>query len=135
MPALVCRTSPARSIRRCETICASAGFSLSVGRKYWLIRMAADCREQPLQRQTEPILAGFAQVDARTLRQSTGETANARATVQTEREQDNGTDRDRGGGHHLPPHGLHYLRGPPDTSRGQEARRIGVVVPLPGRPH
>src|SRR5258708_11933352 len=111
MPALVCRTSPARSIRRCETICASAGFSLSVGRKYWLIRMAADCREQPLQRQTEPILAGFAQVNARTLRQSTGETANARATVQTKREQDNGADRDRGGGddpssprpHHLPP--------------------------------
>src|SRR5713226_6238931 len=121
MPALVCRISPARSIRRWETICASAGFSFSVGRKYWLIRMAADCREQPLQRQTEPIPAGFAQVDARTLRQSTGETANARTTVQTEREQDNGTDRDRGGDHDFPHHGLHHLREPADPECGQDA--------------
>src|SRR3954463_9947879 len=54
MPALVCRTRPARSISRCETISASAGFSFKVGRKYWLIRMAADCRERAVQRQTEP---------------------------------------------------------------------------------
>src|SRR6516165_3472058 len=40
MPALVCRTRPARSMRRWEAICASAGFSFNVGRKYWLIRMA-----------------------------------------------------------------------------------------------
>src|SRR4030095_8909913 len=72
MPALVCLTRPARSITRCETICASEGVSFMVGRKYWLICMAADCRERPLQRQTAPIPAGFAQVDARTLRQSTG---------------------------------------------------------------
>src|SRR5436190_1063885 len=52
MPALVWRTRPARSISRCETICASEGFSFMVGRKYWLIRMAADCRERTLQRQT-----------------------------------------------------------------------------------
>src|SRR6267142_6002029 len=64
MPALVWRTRPARSIRRCETICASAGFSFRVGRKYWLIRIlgrsslgvsgvAADCRKRGLQRQTD----------------------------------------------------------------------------------
>src|SRR3954463_16655040 len=55
MPALVCRTKPARSISRCETICASEGFSFRVGRKYWLIRMAADCRERCGQRQTAPL--------------------------------------------------------------------------------
>src|SRR5215813_12589833 len=96
MPALVWRISPARSIRRCETICASEGFSFMVGRKYWLIRMAADCRERALQRQTGAIPTGFAQVDARTLRTSMGESNNARTTVQTEREQDNGAHRDRG---------------------------------------
>src|SRR6266550_3252641 len=64
MPALVWRTRPARSISRCETICASAGFSFRVGRKYWLIRIlvrswlgvsavAADCRKRGLQRQTD----------------------------------------------------------------------------------
>src|SRR5258708_6593763 len=63
MPAEVWRTRPARSIRRCETICASAGFSFMVGRKYWLIRIlvrsllgclrvAADCRKRGFQRQT-----------------------------------------------------------------------------------
>src|SRR5271166_198377 len=34
MPALDWRIIPARSIRRCETICASLGFSRSNGRKY-----------------------------------------------------------------------------------------------------
>jgi hypothetical protein len=33
MPDAACRTMPARSINRCETICASLGFSLSSGRK------------------------------------------------------------------------------------------------------
>ena len=33
MPAEVCRTSPARSISRCEAICASAGVSFMVGMK------------------------------------------------------------------------------------------------------
>src|SRR5690242_3928124 len=33
MPALVCRIMPARSMRRWEAICASAGVSFSVGRK------------------------------------------------------------------------------------------------------
>src|SRR5690348_16748546 len=55
MPALVWRIRPARSISRCETICASEGVSFRVGRKYWLIRMAADCREQAVQRQTKPV--------------------------------------------------------------------------------
>src|SRR5215468_2818404 len=59
MPALVWRIRPARSISRCETICASEGFSFMVGRKYWLIRMAADCREQPVQRQTEAYSGWF----------------------------------------------------------------------------
>jgi hypothetical protein len=31
MPDAICRTSPARSINRCEAICASAGISFSVG--------------------------------------------------------------------------------------------------------
>src|SRR3984893_17355470 len=31
---------PARSISRCETICASLGFSRISGRKYWVRRMA-----------------------------------------------------------------------------------------------
>src|SRR5690348_12075828 len=35
MPALDCRIMPARSIRRWETICASLGFSRSVGMKNW----------------------------------------------------------------------------------------------------
>src|SRR5208282_6275864 len=35
MPEADCRTMPARSISRCETICASLGFSFSSGRKYW----------------------------------------------------------------------------------------------------
>src|SRR5688572_11117026 len=35
MPALAWRTMPARSISRCETISASAGFSRRVGRKNW----------------------------------------------------------------------------------------------------
>src|SRR5882724_5983855 len=97
MPALVWRIRPARSISRCETICASEGVSFSVGRKYWLIRMAADCRERAVQRQTKVVFrAGFAQVGARTLRQSTGETDHARTTLQAEREQDDGADRDRG---------------------------------------
>src|SRR4051812_42410378 len=39
MPAAVWRTSPARSISRWETICASVGFSRSVGRKNWVERM------------------------------------------------------------------------------------------------
>src|SRR5205807_6009171 len=34
MPALDCRIIPARSISRCETICASLGFSRNNGRKY-----------------------------------------------------------------------------------------------------
>src|SRR5271168_4297376 len=34
MPALDWRIMPARSISRCETICASFGFSRSSGRKY-----------------------------------------------------------------------------------------------------
>src|SRR5580698_2766084 len=33
MPAASCRIMPARSIRRCETISASFGFSLRIGRK------------------------------------------------------------------------------------------------------
>jgi hypothetical protein len=33
MPADDCRIMPARNINRCETICASLGFSRSVGRK------------------------------------------------------------------------------------------------------
>ena len=33
MPAEVCRTRPARSISRCEAICASAGVSFMVGMK------------------------------------------------------------------------------------------------------
>src|SRR3974390_1653309 len=33
MPAASCRIMPARSIRRCETISASFGFSLRMGRK------------------------------------------------------------------------------------------------------
>src|SRR5262249_59512261 len=93
MPALVWRMRPARSIRRCETICASAGFSFMVGRKYWLIRIlvwsslglrvAADCRKRACQRQTghlspvraaaEHVDCGFAQANARTLRMTTGE--------------------------------------------------------------
>src|ERR1043165_5631224 len=40
MPALIWRTNPARSMRRCHTICASAGVSFKVGRKYWLRRMS-----------------------------------------------------------------------------------------------
>ncbi len=40
MPAEVCRTSPARSISRCEAICASAGVSFSVGTKLWERRIA-----------------------------------------------------------------------------------------------
>src|ERR1700722_511336 len=35
MPADVWRTRPARSISRCEAICASAGVSLMVGMKAW----------------------------------------------------------------------------------------------------
>src|SRR5579862_9844862 len=77
MPALVWRTSPARSIRRCETICASAGFSLRVGRKYWLIRMARnvgseDCHGKP---GLSPAVsgAGFAQANAHTLGALPGE--------------------------------------------------------------
>src|ERR1700689_2594797 len=38
---------PARSISRCETICASAGFSLRVGRKYLDRRMGAVVRIRP----------------------------------------------------------------------------------------
>src|ERR1700759_4056181 len=115
MPALVWRISPARSISRCETICASEGFSFMVGRKYWLIRMAADCREQPLQRQTEAysgwFCTGRCPHTATTKRaQSTGETANARATVQTERKQDERAHRDRGRRHDLPDDGVHHLR-------------------------
>src|SRR6185436_6818434 len=106
MPALVCRTRPARSISRCETICASEGFSFMVGRKYWLIRMAADCRERALQRQTGAVPAGFAQVPARTLRQATGENSNARTTLQAQRKQDDGADRDRGRDHDLPHDGV-----------------------------
>jgi hypothetical protein len=34
MPAELCRIMPARSISWCDTICASAGVSLSNGRKY-----------------------------------------------------------------------------------------------------
>src|SRR5689334_10249845 len=61
MPALVCRIRPARSMRRCETICASEGFSFMVGRKYWLIRMArnvwnAGCDGKPA---PEPIGADW----------------------------------------------------------------------------
>src|SRR5215471_20361067 len=100
MPALVCRISPARSIRRWETICASEGFSFMVGRKYWLIRMAADCREQPLQRQTEAysgwFCTGRCPHTATTEGTIDGGTANARATVQTERKQDERAHRGRG---------------------------------------
>src|SRR5215467_114328 len=39
MPALDWRIIPARSISRCETICASLGFSRSSGRKYSLRRI------------------------------------------------------------------------------------------------
>src|SRR5215472_17592413 len=39
MPALDCRIIPARSISRCETICASLGFSRNRGRKYWESRI------------------------------------------------------------------------------------------------
>src|SRR5579864_6649613 len=40
MPALDCRIMPARSISRCEAICASLGFSRISGRKYWERRIA-----------------------------------------------------------------------------------------------
>src|SRR5215203_6946995 len=40
MPAPSCRISPARSIRRCETISASFGVSRRMGRKKRLKRMA-----------------------------------------------------------------------------------------------
>src|SRR3990167_4524387 len=121
MPALVWRTRPARSIRRCDTICASAGFSFMVGRKYWLIRMlnrsllgaswvAADCREQALQRQTWPRLAGFAQGNASTLSATTGGEKHARADFQAEREQDQRPDRDRRRDHNIPDDGLHRFR-------------------------
>src|SRR6516164_4598955 len=53
MPALDWRIIPARSISRCETICASLGFSRSNGRKYSerrigsrLLEVAAQSREQ-----------------------------------------------------------------------------------------
>ena len=53
---------------------------------------------------------GFCTGDARTLRPSTGETDNARATLQAQREQDDRADGDRGRDHDLPHHGLHHLR-------------------------
>ncbi len=40
MPADDWRIIPARSISRCETICASDGVSFNVGRNYWDKRMA-----------------------------------------------------------------------------------------------
>src|SRR4051794_13463574 len=44
MPAAVWRTRPARSIRRCEAICASAGFSFIVGSSEWDRRISVlDC--------------------------------------------------------------------------------------------
>src|SRR6185437_6268300 len=41
MPAAVWRIMPARSIKRCDAICASLGVSLSSGRKYWDRRIAS----------------------------------------------------------------------------------------------
>ena len=63
MPAEVCRTSPARSISRCEAICASAGVSFSVGMKPWDRRIGFDpCgygrRDPSLARQAPPDAAG-----------------------------------------------------------------------------
>src|ERR1700730_4434610 len=106
MPALVWRTSPARSIRRCDTICASAGFSFRVGRKYWLIRIlagsllgasgvAADYIKRGLQRQTSrPWLVLHRAMPAHSTRQP-GENANARANLQAQRKQAQRQDRDR----------------------------------------
>src|SRR5205807_4194997 len=44
MPAEDWRIMPARSISRCETICASLGFSRISGKKYWERRMAPRLR-------------------------------------------------------------------------------------------
>src|SRR3954471_15146945 len=109
MPVLVCRTRPARSISRCETISASAGVSFSVGRKYWLIRMAADCRERAVQRQTCARSGWLCTGPCPHTASIDGGDRNARTTLQTEREQDDGADGNRGRGHDFPHHGLHHL--------------------------
>src|SRR4051794_39712902 len=111
MPALVCRTRPARSISRCETISASAGFSFKVGRKYWLIRMAADCRERAVQRQTEPFRWLCTGPCPHTATGNGGDN-DARTTVQIAPEPNDGADRDRGRYHDVPDDGLHHVRQP-----------------------
>src|SRR5262245_54945713 len=47
MPALDWRIIPARSISRCDTICASLGFSRSSGRKYSERRIVAHLGNRP----------------------------------------------------------------------------------------
>src|SRR5215510_11690083 len=103
MPALVWRIMPARSISRCETICASAGFSFMVGRKYWLIRILVrsllGCPEWPRtvgnggykgKRAARPLVL-HRRMPSHFTRQP-GEN-NARAGLQAQREQDQRPDR------------------------------------------
>src|ERR1700743_1659322 len=60
MPALCWRTMPARSISRCETICASAGFSRSVGRKNRLERMGLEILGKLRKKRSEAATLGKA---------------------------------------------------------------------------
>src|SRR6202035_3362495 len=73
---------PARSISRCETICASLGFSRISGRKYWVRRMAP----RPGRRRSLAAVRGAKYQPAKKPRAPVRQFASSRATGKMRRQ-------------------------------------------------